>query len=154
MEESVCEKMRSKYESEWTQQPSSRLTSTLRGDVRNYREALDEASRSDGQLATKLRQNENEFAEMRSAAETAEVDSLFQRAVNKTRKSSNANSPSGDTNLLDADFEDGGLSVVEQIAKVEDILKRLNLIKRERVQVLKDLKEKVCPQCNPWWWPR
>ena len=151
MEESVCEKMRSKYESEWTQQPSSRLTSTLRGDVRNYREALDEASRSDGQLATKLRQNENEFAEMRSAAETAEVDSLFQRAVNKTRKSSNANSPSGDTNLLDADFEDGGLSVVEQIAKVEDILKRLNLIKRERVQVLKDLKEKVCPQCNSWW---
>lgn len=143
MEESVCEKMRSKYESEWTQQPSSRLTSTLRGDVRNYREALDEASRSDGQLATKLRQNENEFAEMRSAAETGEIDALFQRAVNKTRKSSNANSPSGEPNLLDADFEDGGPSVAEQIAKVEDILKRLNLIKRERVQVLKDLKEKV-----------
>lgn len=143
MEESVCEKMRSKYESEWTQQPSSRLTTTLRSDIRNYREALDEAARSDGQLATKLRQNENEFAEMRSAAQTGEIDTLFQRAVNKARKSSSADSPSGEPNLLDADFEDGGPSVVEQIAKVEDILKKLNLIKRERVQVLKDLKEKV-----------
>ncbi|GAB1319049.1 bck1-like resistance to osmotic shock [Madurella fahalii] len=143
MEESVCEKMRSKYDSEWTQQPSSRLTTTLRSDIRNYREALEEAARSDGQLATKLRQNENEFDEMRSAAESGEVDALFQRAVSKARKSSTANSPSGEPNLLDADFDDGGPSVVEQIAKVEDILKKLNLIKRERTQVLKDLKEKA-----------
>ncbi|KAK4165182.1 putative vacuolar protein-sorting protein bro-1 [Cladorrhinum sp. PSN259] len=143
MEESVCEKMRSKYDQDWTQQPSSRLTSTLRGDIRNYREALEEAARSDGQLATKLRQNENEFDEMRFAAENGEVDALFQKAVNKGRKSSNTNSPSVEANLLDADFDDGGPTVVEQIAKVEDILKRLNLIKRERTQVLKDLKEKA-----------
>ena len=32
---------------------------------------------------------------------------------------------------------------MDQIAKVEEILKKLNLIKRERAQVLKDLKEKV-----------
>ncbi|KAK4150808.1 BRO1-like domain-containing protein [Chaetomidium leptoderma] len=143
MEESVCEKMRSKYESDWTQQPSTRLTTTLRGDIRNYREALEEAGRSDGQLAAKLRQNEAEFDEMRSAAETGEVDALFQRAVKKVRKSSSAQSPSSEPNLLDADFDDGGPSVVEQIAKVEDILKKLNLIKRERIQVLKDLKEKA-----------
>ncbi|KAJ4300247.1 bck1-like resistance to osmotic shock [Collariella sp. IMI 366227] len=143
MEESVCEKMRSKYESDWTQQPSLRLTSTLRGDIRNYREALDEASSSDGQLASKLRQNEHEFDEMRSAAQHGEVDALFQQAVKKVRKSSTANSPSTEPNLLDADFDDAGPSVVEQIAKVEDILKKLNLIKRERIQVLKDLKEKA-----------
>ncbi|KAL2200642.1 BRO1-like domain-containing protein [Corynascus similis CBS 632.67] len=143
MEESVCEKMRSKYESEWTQQPSSRLTTTLRGDIRTYREALEEAGRSDGQLATKLRQNESEFDEMRAAAENGEVDALFQRAVKRVRKSSSANSPSSEPNLLDADFDDGGPSVVDQIAKVEDILKKLNLIKKERIQVLKDLKEKI-----------
>ncbi|KAK4126060.1 BRO1-domain-containing protein [Parathielavia appendiculata] len=142
MEESVCEKMRSKYESEWIQQPSSRLTNTLRSDIRNYREALEEAGRSDGQLATKLRQNEAEFEEMRSAVESGEIDALFQRAVKRVRKSGSA-SPSSEPNLLDADFDDGGPSVVEQIAKVEDILKRLNLIKRERIQVLKDLKEKA-----------
>ncbi|KAF7556370.1 hypothetical protein G7046_g6308 [Stylonectria norvegica] len=144
MEEGVCEKMRSKYESEWTQQPSSRLTTTLRGDIRNYRDALDEAMGSDNQLASKLRQNEKDFDEMRRAAQTGEVDQLFQRAVSQARaRSSNAVSPSGmEPNLLDADFEDGP-SVVDQINKVEDILKKLNSIKRERNQTLKDLKEKV-----------
>ncbi|KAJ9155030.1 Vacuolar protein-sorting protein BRO1 [Pleurostoma richardsiae] len=145
MEESVCEKMRSKYEGEWTQQPSSRLTSTLRGDIRNYREALDEASRSDGQLAAKLRQNQNEFEEMRTASQAGDVDGFFQRALSKFRgRSSNAVSPAGEQpNLLDEDFDDSSPSVMEQIRKVEEILKKLNLIKRERNQVLKDLKDKV-----------
>jgi len=157
-EESVCEKMRSKYDSEWTQQPSAPLTTTLRSDIRNYREALEEAARSDSQLAAKLRQNENEFAEMRTAAQTGEIDALFQRAVSKARKSSNSTSPATEPNLLDADFDDGRPSVLDQIAKVEDILKKLNLIKRERVQVLKDLKEKVrmtaIPSGMPTWLER
>ena len=145
MEESVCEKMRSKYEGEWTQQPSSRLTSTLRNDIRNYREALEEATRSDVSLAMKLRANENEFEEMRSAAQNGEIDALFQRAVTKLRgKSGSGHSPAVEQNLLDADFDEGLPSISDQIAKVEDILKKLNLIKRERIQVLKDLKEKVC----------
>jgi hypothetical protein len=105
---------------------------------------LDEASRSDNQLASKLRLNEMDFDEMRRAAHSGEVDQLFQRAVAQARaKGSNAVSPaSAEPNLLDADFDDGP-SVMDQINKVEDILKKLNLIKRERNQVLKDLKEKV-----------
>lgn len=145
MEESVCEKMRSKYEGEWTQQPSSRLTTTLRRNIRNYREALDEAARSDGQLYTKFRQNEADFEEMRTAAQSGDADALFQRAVAHVKaRSSNASSPAGAApNLLDDDFEDGSPSVMDQISRVEEILKKLNLIKRERNQVLKDLKEKV-----------
>ncbi|KAL2753458.1 hypothetical protein ACRALDRAFT_1051974 [Sodiomyces alcalophilus JCM 7366] len=145
MEESVCEKMRSKYESEWSQQPSSRLTTTLRSDIRNYREALEEASRSDAQLVAKLRQNEGDFEEMRTAVENGDVDALFQRAVNKARaKSSNTTSPVAiEPNLLDADFDEGGPSVLDQIRHVEDIMKKLNLVKRERNKTLKDLKEKV-----------
>lgn len=141
-EESVCEKMRSKYENEWSQQPSSRLTTTLRGDIRNYREALDEAARSDNQLAAKLRQSEVDFDEMRLAAERGEVDALFQQAVNRSRGSNAVSPAGGEQNLLDADFDDTP-SVIDQINKVEEILKKLNLIKRERLQVLKDLKEKV-----------
>ncbi|KAL7921673.1 BRO1-like domain-containing protein [Trichoderma austrokoningii] len=145
MEESVCEKMRSKYENEWSQQPSARLTSTLRGDIRNYREALEEASRSDSQLAAKLRQNEAWFDEMRNAVANGQVDQLFSKAVSQAKaKGSNAASPAGnEPNLLDADFDESGPTVVEQIARVEDILKKLNLIKRERNQVLKDLKDKI-----------
>ena len=146
MEESVCEKMRSKYEGEWTQQPSSRLTSTLRNDIRNYRDALEEAARSDGQLYSKMRQHEVDFDEMRSAGETGEADVLFQKAliqVGGKSKNSVGSPIGGEGNLLDEDFGDGGVSVMDQISKVEEILKKLNLIKRERIQVLKDLKEKV-----------
>lgn len=144
MEESVCEKMRSKYEADWTQQPSSRLTTTLRSDVRNYREALEEAARSDNTLNSKMRQYENDFEEMRSAGEIGEADVLFQRALIQVGgKSRNVGSPAGGGNLIDDDFGDGGLSVMDQVAKVEEILKKLNLIKRDRAQVLKDLKEKV-----------
>ncbi|KAI2635977.1 BRO1-like domain-containing protein [Xylaria nigripes] len=143
MEESVCEKMRSKYESEWTQQPSSRLTTTLRGNIRNYKEALDEAAKSDGLLYAEFRQNETDFEQMRHAAQMGEVDALFQNAVREIRIKSTNNTAAEQPNLLDTDFEDGSPSVAQQISRVEDVLKKLNLVKRERNQVLKDLKEKV-----------
>lgn len=145
MEESVCEKMRSKYADEWTQQPSSRLTTTLRGDIKSYRDALEEAMRSDKQLSLKLRQNEADFDEMRLAIQNDTLDQLFQRAVAqaKGKASHNASPSTAQPNLLDADFGEGGLSVVDQIGRVEEILKQLNQVKKERNQVLKDLKEKV-----------
>ncbi|KKY14107.1 putative vacuolar protein-sorting protein bro1 [Phaeomoniella chlamydospora] len=145
MEESVCEKMRSKYGGEWTQQPSSRLTTTLRDDVRTYRSTIDQASNSDAQLHATARQYETDFEELRSAGERGEADLLFQQAMIKAGagRGNERGSPSGEGSLLDEDYSEGGPSVPEQIAKVEDLLKKLNLIKRERSQVLKDLKEKV-----------
>ena len=151
MEESICEKMRSKYGGDWTQQPSSRLTSTLRSDIKSYRGAVEEASGSDTQLVHTARQYESDFDEMRSAGETDEADVLYQRAMlsagsNRGKSRNGIGSPmssNGEGNLLDDDFEEGGMSVMDQIAKVEDLLRKLDLIKRDRIQVLKDLKEKV-----------
>ena len=151
MEESVCEKMRSKYGAEWSQQPSSRLTSTLRTDARSYKNAVEEASTSDAQLYSTFRLHESDFDEMRSAGETDEADVLYQRAMIKAgagKKGSAVQSPvpgfGGDEgNLLDDDFADHQLSVAAQIEKVEELMRKLQLVKRERSQVLKDLKEKV-----------
>jgi len=143
MEESVCEKMRSKYEADWTQQPSSRLTSTLRNDIRNYRDALDEAARSDDQLFSKWTHYQDDFEEMRSAHETDEVDILYQKALIQLGGKSRNGGTLGGESLLDDDLEEGP-SVHDQVIKVEEILKKLNLVKRERAQVLKDLKEKAC----------
>jgi programmed cell death 6-interacting protein len=153
-EGSVCEKMRSKYGGDWTQQPSSRLTSTLRSDIRSYRETIDEAATSDSQLLATARQYESDFDEMRSAGETDEADVLFQRALikiganrGKSRNGSTSYSPGGEGTLLEEDYGEGGMSVADQIAKVEDLLKKLNIVKRERNQVLKDLKEKARTPC-------
>ncbi|SLM40806.1 BRO1 domain [Lasallia pustulata] len=148
MEESVCEKMRSKYGGDWTQQPSSRLTATLRGDIKSYRGAIDEAAGSDAQLLATSRQYEADFDEMRSAGETDEADVLYQRAMvkagaNRGKGKSGVGSPIREENLLDEDYGEGGVSVMDQIGRIEDLLKKLNLIKRDRTQVLNDLKEKV-----------
>ena len=151
MEESICEKMRSKYGGDWTQQPSSKLTSTLRSDIMSYRGAVEEANGSDSQLLHTSRQYESDFDEMRSAGELDEADVLYQRAMvnagaNRGKSRNGIGSPmtpNREGNLLDDDFGEGGLSVMEQIAKVEDLLRKLDLIKRDRTQVLKDLKEKV-----------
>ncbi|KAJ5112614.1 hypothetical protein N7532_000659 [Penicillium argentinense] len=146
LEESVCEKMRSKYGADWSQQPSARLNTTLRGDVRAYRDTISEASASDTQLSATFRQYEGDFDQMRSAGETDEADVLFQRAMvkagTKQSKGKNGVSSPAEGSLLD-DVDEGGISVSDQINRVEEILKKLNLVKRERSQVLKDLKEKV-----------
>ncbi|KAK6364842.1 bck1-like resistance to osmotic shock [Exophiala oligosperma] len=144
MEESVCEKMRSKYGADWTQQPSSRLTSTLRADIRSYRDTIDEAGTSDSQLFATARQYGGDFEEMRRATEQGEVDVLYQQALIKAGSSSKGKGREPqEGSLLDEDYGEGGPSVAEQIAKVEDLLRKLSLVKRERMQVLKDLKEKV-----------
>ena len=151
MEESVCEKMRSKYGGDWTQQPSSRLTSTLRSDLSSYSGAVEEAGASDAQLLHTSRQYESDFDEMRSAGETDEAEVLYHRAMlnaGATRGKSRSGvgcltSPGGEGNLLDDDFQDGSLSIMDQIAKIEELIRKLELIKRERSQVLKDLKDKV-----------
>ncbi|QIX00027.1 hypothetical protein AMS68_005544 [Peltaster fructicola] len=144
MEESVCEKMRSKYGGEWTQQPSSRLTTTLRTDAKSYRAAVEEASTSDATLFSTLRQYESDFDEMRSAGETEEADVLYQRAMSQAGGGKKGFSPSEEGNLLDDDFgDDSRQSVAQQIEHVDGLLKKLQLVKRERQQVLKDLKEKA-----------
>jgi len=143
-EESVCEKMRAKYLDEWTQQPSSRLTQTLRADIRSYREAVDEAINSDNLLFAQYRGVKAEIEEMRNAGERAEegaVDDLWVSRAGVVNGGFSGDR--GGETLLDVDEGDSGVTVLEQIERVEELLKKLNLIKRERAQVLKDLKEKV-----------
>ena len=150
-EESTCEKMRSKYGADWSQQPSSRLTTTLRSDVRNYRDAVNEASESDGRLLATCKQYDSDFDEMRSAGETNEADVLYQRAMlnagaQKGKGKGGIGSPLSTNpkgSLLDDDFGEDTVTVMDQIARVEDLLRKLELIKRDRAQVLKDLKQKV-----------
>lgn len=148
MEESVCEKMRSKYGADWTQQPSSRLTVTLRSDARNYRSAVEEASTSDAQLYATFRQHESDLDEMRSAGETDEAEVLYQRAMLKVGAGKKApglnNSDDTDGDLLGDTFDDEERqSIADQVERVEALLQKLNLVKRERTQVFKDLKDKV-----------
>ena len=63
-------------------------------------------------------------------------------------KQDKSSGSSSEGTLLDDVSDEGKTSVAQQIGKVEDLLKKLNLIKRERSQVFKDLKDKV-PRWSP-----
>ena len=147
-EESVCERMRAKFQDEWTQQPSSRLTQTLRGDIRSYGEAIEAAVQSDNQLWTQYKSVQNDIVEMIIAGQSPDgmaVEQLWDSRVARANfdaggGTSGNNGPSSES-LLDVDDGEGGPTVMEQIERVEELLKKLNLIKRERAQVLKDLKD-------------
>lgn len=148
MEESTCEKMRAKYGAEWTQQPSSRLTQTLRTDIAKSRMVINEASSNDHSIQAIFTQHQADFDEMRSAGEADEADVLYQRALIKAgggrgKTTHDLLSSDNTGNLIDEDFDEGSDSVAEQISNVEELTRKANLIKRERAQVLKDLKEKV-----------
>jgi hypothetical protein len=142
-EEMVCEKMRAKYLDDWTQQPSSRLTQTLRADIRSYREAIDEAVNSDNQLFAQYRAVDGDIEEMKVAGERADEGAIDNLWLSKAGGITNGFGGDRGETLLDMDEGDSGVTVLEQIERVEELLKKLNLIKRERAQVLKDLKEKV-----------
>lgn len=148
-EESVCEKMRAKYIDSWSQQPSARLTITLRDDIRNYREAIDAAVGSDNQLFSQYKGVRDEIEAMRLAGLNGPDDEedLFRSAIDRVRVSSGASSSGPDSGrsetLLDVDDGEGNHTVLEQIHVVEELLKKLGMIKRERTTLLKDLKEKV-----------
>ncbi|KAK6340847.1 bck1-like resistance to osmotic shock [Orbilia brochopaga] len=142
-EEAICEKMRSKYLDDWVQQPSSALTQTLREDIKNLSNAIDAASESDAALLNQYAQYADDIEDLRNAGDKDEADVLFQKALVKNGyRLDKRSTPAQEGSLLDVD-ESGEISVMAQIERVEDLLKKLNLIKRERMQVLKDLKEKV-----------
>jgi hypothetical protein len=98
-----------------------------------------------------LRQHEAEIDGMRTAGESGEADVLFQQAMLKAgpqrdrgKSSSGSQYPAAvEGTLLDEVDDEGGMSVADQIARVEDLLRKLNLVKRDRMQTLKDLKDKV-----------
>ncbi|KAF3089125.1 bck1-like resistance to osmotic shock [Orbilia oligospora] len=142
-EEAICEKMRSKYMDDWVQQPSLVLTQTLREDIKNLSNAIDAASESDAALLNQYTQYADDIEDLRVASEKEEVDVLFQKALVKNGyRLDKRSTPAQEGSLLDVD-DSGEISVMAQIERVEELLKKLNLIKRERMQVLKDLKEKV-----------
>lgn len=149
IEESSCEKKRIQYGADWTQQPSSMFTESLRGDLRGMRDTVNQAAIADKQIEATYRQNEAIIRDMYDAGDNYTYDALFDRAMKAVRTSQNVSKPTQGS-LLDDDSgesvegSDGSVSV--KIAKIQDTLNKLDLVKRDRQMVLKDLRTKVGAQ--------
>ncbi|KAF9484066.1 BRO1-domain-containing protein [Pholiota conissans] len=130
-----CETMRVKYEHLWTQAPSSTLTKTLRQDLKSHLNALEAAGASDQQVSALWDSVRPDILLLLSP----QVEQLF---------SERGGSKPDNLLELDVDSSEGAdekerNKIKGYVDEIEDRLKRLNLISKERAEVLKDLKDKI-----------
>ncbi len=129
-----CETLRVKYEHLWSQEPSANRTKNLRQDLKSHFTALDAAAASDHQVTVLW------------DAVRADIQLLLSPQVEQLFTERGGSKPD---NLLELDMDNEGDDAQERkkikgfVDEIEDRLKRINLISKERAEVLKDLKDKV-----------
>lgn len=130
-----CEEQRVKYEHKWTQDPSAGPSKPLRQDLKSHFAALEAAAASDQQVLSLWDSVRGDIQLLLSP----DVEQLFRERAG----------PSAE-HLLDLDVGNEADDAQERskiggfVDEIEERLGRLNKISRERNEVLKDLKEKVC----------
>lgn len=131
-EERECEAMRKKYMHEWTQLPSSSLTLLMRKQLSIYKENFNSYAKSYSQLTLEYH---SFFHEINLLIEGQKaIEKVYEQEVKKVI------SENSQTNLLDLDdFND----IFNKVNEIEDMLKKINIIKRERQATLNVLKEKT-----------
>ncbi|PPQ99317.1 hypothetical protein CVT24_009185 [Panaeolus cyanescens] len=129
-----CEAMRVKYEHEWTQAPSATLTKNLRADFKSHVGALEAAAVSDQQVVSIW------------GGVKGDIQLLLSERLEQLFLERGGTKPD---NLLDLDVSSVDDEVKERakikgyVDEIEERLKRLTLISKERSEVLKDLKDKI-----------
>ncbi|KAG6863873.1 hypothetical protein C0993_010073, partial [Termitomyces sp. T159_Od127] len=137
-----CEEMRVKWEHRWTQEPSGGLgvSKTIRAEIKSHLGALEQAGRSDWQVGELWGDIKGDVGVMLGTGATG-LDEAFLEKKEEIKKES----------LLELDVgkeeeEEEVLrgKIGEFVAEIEERLSRLNKLARERTEILKELKEKVC----------
>ena len=128
-----------KYDHLWEQEPSAGFTRSYRQDLKSHRDAFAAATSSDSRVVELWNAVHPDLILLLSGNDALE-GYLY---------AAETNSGSGGSLLDIADDvgKDEDVNLAEIKRKVNDIeerIGRVNKIKRERSEVLKDLKEKVC----------
>lgn len=127
------------------QEPSAPLTRSLRQELKSLNESLTAAASTDDQVVKLWNGARPDIALLLSGP-----DNLERFFAEQERSQGLPGSGGQGASLLDLgeDEVSGSDSVLAelgaQVSAIDDALGRLNKIKRERGEVLRDLKEKVC----------
>ncbi|TPX33881.1 hypothetical protein SmJEL517_g03330 [Synchytrium microbalum] len=150
-EQSACEAMRVKYMDQWTQEPSGRLTSTLRSDIRRHRESFDQAASTDTALLQRVSESRREIGDLRRNSD--ELESIFAEIVLLNNTTTSGKQAAPVVSLLDDDgsasagVSNGkGLNTLGEqmvVEKLDQLLSRLRGLKMERAEIIEDLKQKT-----------
>ncbi|OLL23756.1 Vacuolar protein-sorting protein BRO1 [Neolecta irregularis DAH-3] len=124
-----CEFMRTKFQHQWTQQPSSIKTQHLRNDILSYKQNLVTALQSDSKLSALYDQHKPIIQQLLSPT----LDWDIRAQVSKSRSSDQSN------NLLDLE-PDYSSTLDKNIEILKSHLSHLQNLKSTRSKALKDLK--------------
>ncbi|KAI9095615.1 BRO1-like domain-containing protein [Phlyctochytrium arcticum] len=143
-EQHETETMRSKFGEQWTQEPSVKLTSRFRDDIRQHRESFEKAMSTDGALISGLDVSRSVIDMLRQHPDKVEIS--FAERVIASAPNNTAGTPIG--NLIDetVDGGSGGFGVLNEqilIEKMDGLLSRLRTLKRERHDLIDELKAKL-----------
>ncbi|GAA5907166.1 hypothetical protein JCM6882_008380 [Rhodosporidiobolus microsporus] len=135
-----CESMRAKYGHLWEQPPAAAVgaTRSFRQDLKAHRESLEAAASSDAQARGLWEGAQRDVGLLADPTGQA-LERVLAEAIGAAQGGKEAS-------LLDVDDAGGEAEEQETKRKVEqvsDALARLNKIKKERGEVMRDLKEKV-----------
>ncbi|CCJ30830.1 unnamed protein product, partial [Pneumocystis jirovecii] len=131
-EERESETMRKKYMHRWTQSSSSSLTQLMRKELVLYKENFASYTKSDSRLISEYQSFAQKMNILIEGEKT--IKNFYEQEIKKVIHE-NFNK-----NLLDIDdFND----IQNKVNEIENMLKKLSIIKRERQTTLKDLKEKI-----------
>jgi tyrosine-protein phosphatase non-receptor type 23 len=136
-----CEKARVKWGHEWTQDPSGLHTKVMRSDLKSNKDALAAASANDvrvRELWESIKPDMMILAGGRPALERAFAEAISRSSAGGTAAS-----------LLDLNEEEDKLDDVQVagmkslVSEIDELVIKLNKIKRERASTLADMKEKI-----------
>ncbi|BFZ63675.1 bck1-like resistance to osmotic shock [Saitoella coloradoensis] len=140
-----CESMRARYQEKWTQPPAAAhpKAKDIRRELVSYKESLEKATESDGRLMSLWGVHRADFEILREGAEGAALDAAFGDAA--IRATTMTPTPTQEKSLLDLDFGDQTprMDVKRVAGEIEQLLGTLEILKRERTNTLKDLRERA-----------
>jgi hypothetical protein len=145
-EQHECESMRTKYGSKWTQGYSSGINSNMCKELTKNRDAFTKGSGSDTQLMSRFSSSKRVTDILRQPLDNVEV--IFAAEVSGDKDTGAA------VLLIDDDSGGGFNDIGEQVFKIfsnvkvhvdklQALVQRIRLLKKERAEVVQDLKQKV-----------
>ncbi|SOV08174.1 Vacuolar protein-sorting protein BRO1 [Ustilago sp. UG-2017a] len=140
-----CEKQRVRFGHKWNQDPAGLHTKDMRTSLKENREAMLQASLNDAQIGELWRSIREDVQLLVSGREALEA--AFAAAL--TGQTGLYGGSNNQTSLIDVSAEEEQASESEiasvkaKLTQIDEALLKLNKIKKERSEVLADLKEKI-----------
>lgn len=131
----TSENLRAQYREVWTQAPSTTAANGLRQEIRSRRELLDKALQSDEGLVARFNAHREDIDVLKANPERDQIGVALAEGL-----ASSSQLTAETASLVDVKKEDSLPGIIESI---EDCLSRLSLLRKERTDMLHDLKERT-----------